>query len=335
MIRKTFILSLFVFMGCSIHMMGQNNKKQAPIVLGNKLDSIAYALGQNMTNGLKDYLKTVNVLKDTSANALIEDYSSKYESADQAGKAALKKELTQKQEEAEKANDENFTSFLQGLESALANTNPKTNSYNTGISVGNQLSSVSERFEKEMLSGEKLNKNIFSSSIVSALNGQEPLIQDAEQYIQQVAIELQQASEIKRAEELKELHGERISEGVRFFAENKTKEGVVSLPNGLQYKILTEGTGQKPTISDRVKVHYEGKLLDGTIFDSSYQRGAPSTFGVTQVIKGWTEILQEMPVGSKWTVYIPYDLAYGDRDQGQIKPFSTLIFDIELIEIVE
>lgn len=335
MMKKIFILSLFLIIGCSIHVMGQNNKKQESIILGNKLDSIAYALGQNMTNGMKDYLKTVNVLKDTSSNALIEGYNSKYESADQSGKATLKKELAQKQKDAEKINNENFNSFLQGLKSALADIDSKTNSYNTGISIGSQLSSVSNRFEKEMLSGETLNKNIFLSSIVSALNGQEPLMQNAEQYIQQVAMELQQAEEIRRAEELKVLHGERISEGVKFLAENKTKEGVVTLPNGLQYKIITEGTGQRPTSADRVKVHYEGRLLDGTIFDSSYKRGEATTFGVTQVIKGWTEILQEMPVGSKWTVYIPYDLAYGDRDQGTIKPFSTLIFDIELLEIVE
>ena len=95
------------------------------------------------------------------------------------------------------------------------------------------------------------------------------------------------------------------------------------------------GTGEMPTDDDRVTVHYEGKLLDGTVFDSSIERGEPATFGVTQVIKGWTEALKLMPVGSKWELYIPYDLAYGSRDQGQIKPFSNLIFEVELLDIVK
>jgi FKBP-type peptidyl-prolyl cis-trans isomerase FklB len=105
------------------------------------------------------------------------------------------------------------------------------------------------------------------------------------------------------------------------------------LPDGLQYQVITEGTGEKPTISDRVKVHYHGTLTDGTVFDSSIERGEPAVFGVAQVIKGWTEALQLMPVGSKWILYIPYDLAYGGRDAGKIKPFSNLIFEIELLDI--
>ncbi len=99
--------------------------------------------------------------------------------------------------------------------------------------------------------------------------------------------------------------------------------------------MITEGTGAKPTATDRVKVHYHGTLIDGTVFDSSVERGEPATFGVGQVIKGWTEALQLMPVGSKWALYIPYDLAYGGRDTGKIKPFSNLIFEVELLGIEE
>jgi FKBP-type peptidyl-prolyl cis-trans isomerase FklB len=123
-------------------------------------------------------------------------------------------------------------------------------------------------------------------------------------------------------------------EGDEFLAQNKTKEGVVTLPSGLQYKILKEGTGPKPSASDSVVCNYKGTLIDNTEFDSSYKRGQPATFPVGQVIKGWTEVLQLMPVGSKWQVFVPSDLAYGPRAPGgAIGPNSTLIFEIELLSI--
>ncbi|MBF0572718.1 MAG: FKBP-type peptidyl-prolyl cis-trans isomerase [Desulfamplus sp.] len=122
--------------------------------------------------------------------------------------------------------------------------------------------------------------------------------------------------------------------GDAFLKENKTKEGVVTLPSGLQYKIITKGTGAKPTADKKVKCHYKGTTIDGKEFDSSYKRGEPATFQVGGVIKGWTEALQLMPVGSKWMLYIPSDLAYGDRGAGgAIAPGSTLIFEVELIGI--
>ena len=125
-------------------------------------------------------------------------------------------------------------------------------------------------------------------------------------------------------------------EGDKFLAENKTKEGVITTESGLQYKVVTEGKGVKPTAEDKVKVHYKGTLLDGKVFDSSIERGEPAEFGVGQVIKGWTEGLQLMPVGSKYTFWIPSDLAYGERVAGQdIKPNSVLVFEDELLEIVK
>ncbi len=131
-------------------------------------------------------------------------------------------------------------------------------------------------------------------------------------------------------------HQATIDEGKKFLAENAKKPGVITLPSGLQYKVLKEGTGNIPTASDKVKVNYEGTLIDGTKFDSSYDRGEPVVFGVTQVIKGWTEALQLMKEGSVWMLYIPSDLAYGSRQAGKdIKPFSTLIFKVELLSIVK
>ncbi len=124
-------------------------------------------------------------------------------------------------------------------------------------------------------------------------------------------------------------------EGEKFLAENKTKDGVITMENGIQYKVITEGTGPKPVETDRVKVHYTGKLLDGTQFDSSLDRGEPAVFGLGQVIRGWTEGVQVMPVGSKYIFWIPSDLAYGERGSQNIKPNSTLEFEIELLEIVK
>ncbi len=126
-----------------------------------------------------------------------------------------------------------------------------------------------------------------------------------------------------------------IKEGEKFLAENAKREEVVTTSSGLQYEILSPGKGPHPTASDKVTVHYHGKLLDGTVFDSSIERGDPATFGVTQVIKGWVEALQKMKVGSKWRLFIPWQLAYGERGAGgSIGPYSTLIFDVELLNIV-
>jgi FKBP-type peptidyl-prolyl cis-trans isomerase FklB len=127
---------------------------------------------------------------------------------------------------------------------------------------------------------------------------------------------------------------DQIKKGKDFLEENKKKDGVVVLPSGLQYKILKEGKGPKPSPNDKVKVHYTGKTIDGKVFDSSVDRGEPITFGVSEVIPGWTEALQLMPVGSKWELYIPSDLAYGARGSSPvIEPYATLIFEVELLSI--
>lgn len=123
--------------------------------------------------------------------------------------------------------------------------------------------------------------------------------------------------------------------GEKFLSENAKKEGVVVLPSGLQYEVLAEGNGKKPSATDRVQCHYEGTLIDGTIFDSSIKRGEPAVFGVNQVIRGWVEALQLMQEGAKWRLYIPYDMAYGEHGAGEmIPPYSALVFDVELIKVL-
>ncbi|MDR1743682.1 MAG: FKBP-type peptidyl-prolyl cis-trans isomerase [Dysgonamonadaceae bacterium] len=147
--------------------------------------------------------------------------------------------------------------------------------------------------------------------------------QEANQTIQAYFSQKQGEASVKNKEE-----------GEAFLAQNKDKEGVTTLPSGLQYEILKEGNGPKPKATDRVTTHYHGTLIDGTVFDSSVQRGQPATFGVNQVIKGWVEALQLMPVGSKWRLYIPSELAYGTQGAGgSIEPNSALIFDVELLGI--
>jgi FKBP-type peptidyl-prolyl cis-trans isomerase len=139
----------------------------------------------------------------------------------------------------------------------------------------------------------------------------------------------------KQMEQMKKMYGKNIDEGEKFLADNKKREGVQETASGLQYEVVTMGTGAKPVATDVVKVHYTGMLLDSTKFDSSVDRGEPAQFGVNQVIQGWQEGIQLMPVGSKFKFYIPYELAYGEQGTGPIPPYATLIFDVELLEIVK
>lgn len=146
----------------------------------------------------------------------------------------------------------------------------------------------------------------------------------------------QKIAQQKHRERIAEESRENLEAGMKFLDENKKKEGVITLSSGLQYKVLKEGTGPKPKLDDRVECHYTGTLIDGTEFDSSYRRGNPAVFQVNQVIPGWIEALQKMPVGSKWMLFIPSDLGYGNRGAGpQIKPGSALVFEVELISIME
>jgi FKBP-type peptidyl-prolyl cis-trans isomerase FklB len=205
----------------------------------------------------------------------------------------------------------------------FALTTPKDKaSYAIGMNIGKSL-------RKDSV---EVNTAAVLRGMKDALAGGKTLLTEDEAKAAMVAL---QTDVRKRQDEKMVASGDvNKAKGDAFLAANKTKDGVVTLPSGLQYKIITPGTGPKPGLSDSVVCNYRGTLIDGTEFDSSYKRGQPATFPVGQVIKGWTEALQIMPVGSKWQLYIPSDLAYGSRGAGgDIGPNSTLVFDIELISI--
>ncbi|KOH45789.1 FKBP-type peptidyl-prolyl cis-trans isomerase [Sunxiuqinia dokdonensis] len=195
-------------------------------------------------------------------------------------------------------------------------------SYAIGVLVGDQ-----NKQQLESSGAKDFNMEVLVTAFEKQLNGEETkmTIEDARTYIQSYFQKMAEAEGVNNR-----------TEGEAFLASNKEKDGIVVTESGLQYEILEVGDGPKPTADQQVKVHYTGTLLDGTVFDSSVERGEPATFGVSQVIPGWTEALQLMPEGSKWKVYIPGDLAYGERGAGaDIGPNATLIFEVELLEVIE
>jgi len=195
-------------------------------------------------------------------------------------------------------------------------------SYSLGYQFGQSLKNQ----------GVDINLDVYNSGIKDALGGKEP--QMSQEEIRAAITGLQQRLQAARQKELKEMAAKNIEEGKKFLEENQKKEGIKTLPSGLQYKVLTEGSGKMPKADDTVTVNYKGTLIDGTEFDSPYKRGQPASFQVNGVIKGWTEALQLMKEGSKWQLFIPLDLAYGERGAGRtIPPNSTLIFEVELISV--
>jgi FKBP-type peptidyl-prolyl cis-trans isomerase FklB len=194
-------------------------------------------------------------------------------------------------------------------------------SYAIGLNVGKSLHRDSIDVDPK----------IVMQGLEDALAGGQVLLTDDE--VKTVLGDLQNQMRQKQEEQRQALIETNKKEGDAFMAANSSKEGVVTLPSGLQYKILVAGTGPKPAATDSVVCNYRGSLLDNTEFDSSYKRGQPATFPVTGVIKGWTEALELMPVGSKWQLFIPPDLAYGERGQGPIGPNATLVFEVELVSI--
>ena len=226
----------------------------------------------------------------------------------------------------------NYADFVRGIQDGIHKASNQEKAYIAGIQIGQQVGG--DMFEQISLqvfgndSTQTLSKDNFLAGFIAAVkNGAVVSVEDARTYVET-------HTEAIKAKALEAKYGENKAAGIKFLEENKTKEGVITTESGLQYKVIKAGNGEIPTKESSVKVNYKGTLIDGTEFDSSYKRNAPATFRADQVIKGWTEALTMMPVGSKWELYIPQELAYGSRETGGlIKPFSTLIFEVELLEI--
>jgi FKBP-type peptidyl-prolyl cis-trans isomerase FklB len=257
------------------------------------VDTMSYAIGMAQTQGLKEYL--VGSL----------DVDTAY-----------------------------MAEFIKGLqEGANAGDDKKKAAYYAGIQIGQQISNQMVKSINFQLFGDDSTKSVslknLMAGFVSGTTGKGALM--TPDSARQVAQEMMR--QIKAKSLMKEF-GPNKEAGEKFLAENAKKEGVKTLPSGVQYKVLKEGNGAVPADTSVVKVHYEGRTLEGNVFDSSYKRGEPTKFRVDQVIKGWTDALKQMPAGSTWEIYVPQELAYGERQQGSdIKPFSMLIFKIELIDV--
>jgi len=224
--------------------------------------------------------------------------------------------------------------FIKGLNEGVKETSKKKDAYFAGLQIGQQIKNQMIKGVNKELFGEDSTKTIsidnFMAGFVAGTLGknQKMTMQQAQEYTQK-------NMEAIKAKSMEKAYGANKKAGEDFLAANKAKPGVVTTASGLQYKIVKAGTGATPSDTSKVKVNYKGTLIDGTEFDSSYKRKEPATFVANQVIKGWTEALKLMPAGSKWIIYVPQNLAYGSRDAGQIKPFSTLVFEVELLEIVK
>ena len=298
--KKTILLALALMASASLFTATAQKKsatkkaaatKEQPVKLSTSSDSLSYAAGMSVTNGLVSYL----VQQQDVDTAYIAD-------------------------------------FVKGFQMvANGGSDPKLKAYAAGMDIAKQ---VKERmipdFTKEFQDS--------PDSIVATLlyrGFTDALLKDSSVFKQAVAeLFFKDKQIVDKAAKEEKLYGANRDAGRKFLEENAKKEGVITLPSGLQYKVLVKGEGPIPTTNDRVLVTYEGRLIDGTVFDASAKHGdKPIGFRPSQVIKGWSEALTMMPVGSKWQLFIPYELAYGDRESGQIKPFSALIFDVQLVGI--
>ena len=231
-------------------------------------------------------------------------------------------------------------SFLKGFNDGVNKESEEDKAYIAGLQIGRMVGvEWADRLSEDLFgpNAERVNKELliagFKDGVLKKRSAEEMV--KAQAY---VGAHMQLVKE----KTLMKKYGDNKIAGEKFLEENKTKEGVVTLPSGLQYKVIKAGKGEVPGKHDKVKVHYKGSLIDGTVFDTSYKnvdeegKPVPTEFRASQVIKGWTEALTMMPVGSKWELYIPQELAYGQREMGgEIKPFSTLVFEVELVDIVK
>jgi len=223
--------------------------------------------------------------------------------------------------------------FIKGILESGKNTKLEDKAYVQGLMIGSRVAQMSGGLQKEVYGSDSVNKinmDNFYAGFIGALKGNNVAFdaKTAATYVQKMM------KEIKEKNSLVNFKGNKEA-GEKFLAANKTKKGVQVTASGVQYEILKKGKGATPKTTDKVEMKYKGTLIDGTVFDDSAKHGGTATFGVTQVIKGWQEVLPMMTVGSKWRVVIPQELAYGAQDKGTIKPFSTLIFEMELVKIVK
>lgn len=223
--------------------------------------------------------------------------------------------------------------FLKGVNDAANKTSKKDQAYLLGLQIGSQMAGP------QAIKG--MNHQLFADDSTMIVNKSDILAgvfagvlnKDMKITPEEAQVLIQKMMESIKGKAAEKKYADNKAAGEKFLAENKTKEGVKTTASGLQYKVITEGKGEIPNDTCKVKVNYRGKLIDGTEFESTYTRNEPFVTNVGGVIKGWTEALKMMPVGSKWELYIPQELAYGSRDMGQIKPFSALVFEIELLDI--
>jgi len=295
--KKLIIIALVILAGASSSpaMAGKKDKKtnDKEGMLKSERDSVSYAAGMQFNNGLIPFLQ--QQFKVDTTETEMSNFKVGFNEA------------------RERENDKKFNAYVAGTQIAA-------------LLEQKLLPPVMKQFEG---TADSIDKEMFYKGFLDGLNNNfsNMDVESSEQYIKK------KSDDIKMAQ-LEAKYGDNRRAGEAFLKKNAKEKGVVTLPSGLQYKVITEGSGAKPQKTDKVKVKYEGTLVDGTVFDSSLKRGdGTSTFGVGQVIKGWTEALQMMPAGSKWKLFIPYDLAYGTQNKGKIKPFSALIFDVELLEI--
>ena len=297
--KKTLLLALALVVSASFSPVEAIKKKDKqvvfpaqPVVLNNSSDSLSYAAGVALTNGLVSYL-----LQQKMDTTMMSD-------------------------------------FVRGLREGIRSVgDPKQKAYMVGLDVARQvnermLPGISEEFKD---SPDSIISDLLCRGFIDAIEG------DSTVFTYDAADKLftQKRALDKIAKENK-LYGPNREAGEQFLKENAKKDSVIVLPSGLQYKVLVKGNGEVPLEDQKVQVNYEGRLIDGTVFDSSARHDdKPTEFKPNQVIKGWSEALTMMPVGSKWQLFIPYYLAYGNRSAGEIKPYSTLIFDVELVGIVK
>lgn len=301
--KKTIILALALVAGASLFAATLVKKKTVAkkmavvkeepvkVTLNNGSDSVSYAAGMSITNGLIPFL----VQQQGVDTAYIADFVKGFQMVTNGG------------------------------------SDPKMKAYAAGMDIAKQ---VMERMIPEITkefqdSPDSIVASLLYKGFADALLKDSSVFKqtDADQYFKDKQIADKAAKDEK-------LYGANRNAGRKFLEENAKKEGVITLPSGLQYKVLVQGNGPVPAADEKVQVNYEGRLVDGTVFDASAKHGdKPIEFKPNQVIKGWSEALTMMPVGSTWQLFIPYELAYGERDMGEIKPFSALVFDVQLVGI--